>query len=166
MLFPSLSGYCTLLWGFEAPPLTWLIFPSVGRPSRLWTPFLYHSYISGVLIFSWFLFLSLLSPCFSFFPFVLVSYVDGFLPILEVWGLLPAFSICKVKIILHVDFFSFLNMFVRESELHVLLLHHLCLTSSGSNTKTQIYSLPCLHSSPSSAPLFFFSLLPTLLDKK
>ena len=53
-------------------------------------------------------------PLFSFsFPFVLPNYVEGFLPLLEVWGLLPVFSRCSVWIFLHVVgvFFFFFFFF-------------------------------------------------------
>ena len=55
--------------------------------------------------------------------FVLPSYVEGFLPFLEVYVLLPAFSRCSVLIVLLVD--VFFDVFLGEHEHDVLLLCHL-----------------------------------------
>ena len=70
---------------------------------------------------SWFLFFSF--P-FFFLTFVLRSYVDCFLPFLEVWGLLLAFSrfwCLWMQIIQHVDGFFLFHVFVREGSATSLL---------------------------------------------
>ena len=69
--------------------------------------------------YSFFSFSRLLSH--SFF-FCSIQLCGGFLLFLEIWGLLPAFSRCSVRIIVHVDFFF--NVFVGEGGCHILL-HHL-----------------------------------------
>ena len=53
--------------------------------------------------------------------------MEGFLPFLEVYGLLPVFSKCSVRIFLHVGFFY---VFVGGGESHILLLCHLDLILS------------------------------------
>ena len=63
------------------------------------------------------------SPSLSLlFSFVLPSYVKRFLTFWEVW-VLPAFSCCSVRVILHVD--VIFVVFVREGKLVPLLFCHL-----------------------------------------
>lgn len=77
LLRPPQTICRAFLLGFETPPLSQLIFPTVRGPPSVWIPFLFHSSLPGVLVPSWFPF-SLFSL--SFFCFVLSSYVGVFLP--------------------------------------------------------------------------------------
>ena len=99
-LCPPESGCCTLLQGSKAPALSWLVSLLVrGLPSVPKT-FLCHSPLPGGQVPFWFLSLSF----FSFF--ICPTQLCGdFLAFLEVWGLLPAFSKCSVRIVPHVDVF-------------------------------------------------------------
>lgn len=47
-LFFSLLSHCTFLCGFKVPH-SQLISMSIGWLSRLWFPFLFHSFLSGML---------------------------------------------------------------------------------------------------------------------
>ena len=111
------TGFCAFLPGFEAPPPSQLISQSVRCFPGCW--FLYHSSLSAMLVLSWFLFFSFSSLS---FPFCATQLHGGFHALSEVWGLLPAFSICSMCIVLHVDFIFFLNELVGKGELYVLLL--------------------------------------------
>ena len=73
------SSCCTFFGDFDVP-LSWLISPSVRWLPRVWVPFLFHKYLSGMVVPSWFLF----SLSLSLFSFDLHSYVEGFLLFLEV----------------------------------------------------------------------------------
>ena len=67
-----------------------------------------------------------LSLSFSFF-FYPTQLCEDFLALLEIWSLLPAFSRCSVRVVPHVD--VFLMYLWGEGELHILLLHHLDLST-------------------------------------
>ena len=84
------SSCCAFLGDFEVSP-SWLIVLSVMWLPRMWVPFLLHSSLLGMLVPSWFLF------SLSLFYFVLPSHVKSFLPFLEVYVFLPAFSCCSVR---------------------------------------------------------------------
>ena len=69
------------------------------------------------------------SAHFSIFSsFVLLSYLGVFLPFLEVWGPLPAFSRRSVRTVLYVDFFGWV---VGEGRCHIysstILILDLCV---------------------------------------
>ena len=82
--------------------LGWSPCQLVGLPGfRFLTPFIALR-SSGPGPYSFFSF-SLLSL--FFFSFCSTHYMKGFLPFLEVQGLLPAFGICSLWTVLHVDFF-------------------------------------------------------------
>lgn len=83
--------------------------------------------------------LSLSLPYHSSFPFVLPHSMDGFLPFLEVYNLLSAFSRCSVWIVLHVGGFFFKCVLVGEGEHYILFL--------------------CLLDPPSQIPFITFSSL-------
>lgn len=115
LCFPKTRLPCFSLFLLISLPVTW--------PPRVWMPFLFHSSFLGVLVLFWFLFLSSLPLHLFFHPSILPKYGEVFLPFLEeVWGLLPAFSICSVRIILHVIFFFYIFV---GGQLHVPLLCHL-----------------------------------------
>ena len=52
LLCPPQSSCCAFLWGFDVPSLSWLISLSVRWPPRVQIPFLFHSFLSGVLVLS------------------------------------------------------------------------------------------------------------------
>ena len=87
-------------------------------------PFLFHSFLSGVLA----LILIPFFPLLSFFCFALLSYVGGFLPFLEARDLLLVFSRCSVQIILHVDGAGVMNLWAKVSAMSyssaILILPH------------------------------------------
>ena len=93
------TGCCVLLWGSEAPPLSWLISPAVTGLARVQEPFLFYSSIPGMQVLSRFLshFLIYLFVClFIYCP----TWLRGdFLALSEVWGLLPVFSRYSVRIV-------------------------------------------------------------------
>ena len=72
-IVPSSDSCYAFLQGFEAPPLSRLIFLPVRGPPNMWKPFLFHSSLPG---------------CWShpdsfyplLFPFVFPGYVETFLP--------------------------------------------------------------------------------------
>ena len=83
----------------EAPPLSCLISPPMRECLSVWKCFLFHSSHSGARIPSQFLSLS------NSLYFILLSYVEIFLPLLEIWGLLPDFNSCSVRIFSRVGVF-------------------------------------------------------------
>ena len=68
------SSCSIFLWGFEVPP-SWLISLSVRWLPSIWIPFLFHSFLSGVLGLSWLLFWTLS----LFFPFCSTQLCGGYL---------------------------------------------------------------------------------------
>lgn len=85
------------LWGTESLSLSRLISLSV-RPHRLGIPSLFHSSFSGALVLSWFFSFFSLSSLFS--PLLFYPVIWRFsCPFVEVWGLLPVFGRCSVRIV-------------------------------------------------------------------
>ena len=64
---------------------------------------------------------------FSSFFFCPVQLCWDYLALLEVWGLLSVFSRCSERVVPHV--YIFLMYLWGEGELHILLFHHLDLSS-------------------------------------
>ena len=145
---------CTLLWGYKVPPLS---LPVKGLPS-VWKPFLCHSSHPVAQIpsrfFSFLLF-------FSFF-FCPTQLCGNFLALLEVWGLLPAFSRCSVRVFPHVDVFL---IYLWGDELHVLLLCHLDHIYEDMFYSLEFRRLLILH--PMSNPLSdtYFQVFVQLVNK-
>lgn len=103
LLSPSKTAAAVFSEVLRLPPPFWLISHQLGvlPECRFLSSFTAPSQKFWHILTSFFLFF--------FSPFVLPSYVEGFMPFLEVWSLLPAFSRCFVWIIVNVDFF---NVFV------------------------------------------------------
>ena len=106
--FPNwLLYFSPRLWGFPSIPADF----SISQGASQCADYILLSQLpprSAGLILIPFSFFSL------FFSFCFAQLHGGFLPFLNVWGLLPAFSRCSVRIVLHVGFCFFFLMYFWE----------------------------------------------------
>ena len=125
------SGCCVFLWGFEVPVYFQLISVSLSCPPMVQIPFLFHRFLSGVLVSydAFFFFLFSLSLSFSLLFYPVIWRVSCLIWRFKVFCQHSVGVLCEL---FYMPIFLF-NMFVGKGEHYVLLLCHLDSSSELSN---------------------------------